>query len=104
MTMVSQVTTWRAHPGSGMELLTNCAEAKQIHIRAGADQVWISQTFSGANSGTITYMLVFESAQKWGQFADSLASNQEWQTFWSKISSKPSADLVDTSLYFNTGL
>ncbi|MFZ9911997.1 MAG: hypothetical protein ACO3V5_02845 [Ilumatobacteraceae bacterium] len=104
MAMTSHVTTWRVNPGRGADFLANCAEAKKLHLKMGAAQVWVTQTISGGNSGTITYMMVFESAEKWGKFADALYTNTEWQSFWMKIQQNPSAVIVDQSMFSDLGI
>ena len=104
MAMTSQVTSWRVNPGRGADFLANIAEAKKLHLKMGADQVWVTQHMSGGNPGTISYMMVFESAEKWGKFADAARSNTEWLAFWTKAQENPSAVIVDQSMYSDLGI
>lgn len=104
MAMTSHVTTWRVNPGRGADFLAILAEGKKLHLKMGADQVWVTQHLSGGNPGTISYMMVFESAEKWGKFADAASSNTEWQAFWAKHSQNPSAAIVDQSMYSDLGI
>ena len=104
MAMTSQVTTWRVNPGRGADFLTGVAEAKKLHLKMGADQVWVTQHMSGGNPGTISYMMVFESAEKWGKFADAASTNTEWLAFWTKAQENPSAVIVDQSMYSDLGI
>ena len=104
MAMTSQVTTWRVNPGRGADFLTGVAEAKKLHLKMGADQVWVTQHVSGGNPGTISYMMVFESAEKWGKFADAASTNTEWLAFWAKAQQNPSAVIVDQSMYSDLGI
>jgi hypothetical protein len=48
--------------------------------------------------------MVFESAEKWGKFADALYTNTEWQSFWMKIQQNPSAVVVDQSMFSDLGI
>ena len=91
MAMTSQVTTWRVNPGRGADFLTGVAEAKKLHLKMGADQVWVIHTVSGGNAVPISDQLVFESAVKWGKFADAARSYTAWLAFMAKYSHNPSA-------------
>ncbi|MDA2999974.1 MAG: hypothetical protein O2859_08275 [Actinomycetota bacterium] len=104
MAMTSHVTTWRVNPGRGADFLANVAEAKKLHLKMGADQVWVTQHVSGGHPGTISYMMVFESAEKWGKFADATRTNTEWLALWAKAQQNPSAVIVDQSMYSDLGI
>ena len=104
MAMTSQVTSWRVNPGRGADFLANIAEAKKLHLKMGADQVWVTQHMSGGNPGTISYMMVFESAEEWGKVADAASTNTEWLAFWAKVQQNPSAVIVDQSMYSDLGI
>ena len=49
-------------------------------------------------------MMVFESTEKFGKFADSLSTHAEWQAFWTKTQQNPSAVLIDQSMYSDLGM
>lgn len=104
MAMTSHVTTYRVLPGRYGDFLTNCAAVKELSLRTGADQVRVSQTLSGGNSGTVTIMFAFESGEKYGKFLDMWATNEEYQALWAKVTSNPSAELVDESVYADMGI
>jgi hypothetical protein len=104
MAMTSHISTFLVNPGRGADFLTGVTEAKKLHLKMGADQVWVTQHISGGNPGTIGYMLVFESAEKWGKFTDALYTNTEWLAFWTKAQENPSAVIVDQSMYSDLGI
>ncbi len=104
MPSTSLVATWRVNPGRGADFVNNVTEAKKLHLKMGVDAVYVSNTVSGAHPGTIVYMMVFESTEKFGKFADSLSTHAEWQAFWTKTQQNPSAVLVDQSMYSDLGM
>jgi hypothetical protein len=104
MPTVSLVSTWRVIPGRIADFTNNVIEAKKLHLKMGVDAVYVSNTVAGPNPGSIVYMMVFESTEKFGKFADSLSTNAEWQAFWMKTQQNQSAELLDQSMFSDLGL
>lgn len=94
------VTQWKVRAGKNQEFFANCAKAKAIQERLGAQSVRVFlNTFAGPSAGTVTYAIEHENAEAQGAFTDKLNSDPEWQDFWHGVNnSDPSAEMISNSL------
>lgn len=101
------ITQWKIRPGKGQEFLENCAKAKAIQERLGAQSIRVFMgTFAGPNTNVVSYAIEHENAEAQGAFADKLGSDPEWQDFWQGVNSTadPSAEMISNSLAVEVAL
>jgi hypothetical protein len=98
MTVIS-TNLWLPSPGRLEEFTAAVSVAKKIHERLGA-RVAVWRTAVGGQANTVAYTTEFDDMASFGTFADKLATDEEWQTFWAAASSSTDAiaTLVDTVL------
>ncbi len=94
---VVSVITFRPLPGRLPEFLGSLPEAKKIHERLGA-RIRVLQAGPGPRPRTITYVQEFDDMVKYGEFAEKLNVDQEWQAYFAKFWSDPSVELVEQGL------
>ncbi len=94
---VVSVITFRPLPGRLPEFLGSLPEAKKIHERLGA-RIRVLQAGPGPRPRTITYVQEFDDMVKYGEFAEKLTVDQEWQAYFAKFWSDPSVELVEQGL------
>ena len=94
---VLNVITWRPKPGRAAEFLGQVAEAKKMHERLGA-QVRVLQAGAGPNPFTITYATEHADGKAYGEFLDKLLSDADYQSFWAKALTDPTAEPLQSSL------
>ena len=91
------VVSWRAKPGRAAEFLGQVAEAKKMHERLGA-QVRVLQAGAGPNPFTITYATEHADGKAYGEFLDKLSADADYQSFWAKALTDPTAEPLQSSL------
>ena len=91
------VVIWRAKPGRAAEFLGQVAEAKKMHERLGA-QVRVLQAGAGPNPFTVTYVTEHADGKAYGEFLDKLAADADYQSFWAKALTDPTAEPLQSSL------
>ncbi len=94
---VVSVITFRPLPGRLPEFLGSLPEAKKIHERLGA-RIRVLQAGPGPRPRTITYVQEFDDMVKYGEFAEKLNVDQEWQAFVAKVGADPPFEIVESSI------
>ena len=99
MTAIS-LSMWKPSPGRRQELLDAMGVAKGIHERlGGAVAVW-GVAAGGDDPTVVSYTITHENMAAYGAFADALAEDEEWQTFFgaASASTEPMAELVSQTV------
>ncbi len=94
---VLNVVTWRPKDGRAAEFLGQVAEAKKMHERLGA-RVRVLQAGAGPNPFTVTYVTEHADGKAYGEFLDKLLADPEYQNFWAKALTDPTAEPLQSSL------
>jgi hypothetical protein len=94
---VLNVVTWRPKDGRAAEFLGQVAEAKKMHERLGA-RVRVLQSGAGPNPFTVTYVTEHADGKAYGEFLDKLLADADYQSFWAKALSDPTAEPLQSSL------
>jgi hypothetical protein len=97
MTAVASVATWRPRAGKVQEFVASAATAKKIHERLGAKVRMWSSNFGGQPM-TMGYVMEHRSWAAFGEFAEKMEKDNEWQVFWAGAAANPTADLVQNSV------
>ena len=84
------VNIWDPMPGKGAATVQNSLEARKIHESMGAQAL-----VAADQMGRVHYGLTFDDWAAWAAFGEKLEASKEWQTFWSRVSQSPSAELQD---------
>lgn len=77
---VISVHTYRIKPGRLQEILGNVGEARKIHERLGG-RVRTWQPMVGGEPATFSYVVEYDDMAAYGNFANKLLSDTEWQSF-----------------------
>ena len=94
---VINVVIWRPKDGRAAEFLGQVAEAKKIHERLGA-QVRVLQAGVGPNPFTVTYVTEHADGKAYGEFLDKQLADADFQSFWAKALTDPTAEPLQSSL------
>jgi hypothetical protein len=97
---VTSLSLWAVRPGKAAEFAANIAQAKAIHTRLGGSVRVRQILFGGPSSQQFAYAIEVPDMTAFANFSDKLASDAEWQKFWTGIGAQPdpSATLVSQSL------
>lgn len=93
-------TQWRARPGRLMDFMANVATSIP-HIERMGGTPRQMQCLIGAHPMTALITTTFADLDAYGEYSDTLATDDQWQTFWAGALSDPTADLVRTGLLLN---
>jgi hypothetical protein len=91
------VVVWRPKAGRAAEFLAQVSEAKKMHERLGA-RVRVLQAGAGPNPFTVTYVTEHTDGKAYGEFLDKLLADAEYQSFWAKALTDPTAEPLQSSL------
>ena len=98
MAAVSHVTVWRPRDGQTDRFLAGCQIGKAIHEKYGATVYLTAQT-AGKEPSSYSYMMVFESASKYGTFGEALFNDPDWIALVAEGAKNPAADVISQSTY-----
>lgn len=93
-------TQWRPRPGRLGEFLERVGEATPHTERMGG-RTRVTQSVIGAHPLTILVGTAFEDLAGYGAYADTAASDGDWQQLWGAFMADPSADLIRSGIYLN---
>jgi hypothetical protein len=93
-------TQWRAKPGRLVDFMTNVATSIP-HIERMGGTPRQMQCLIGAHPMTALITTTFADLDAYGEYSDTLATDDQWQGFWAGAMADPTADLLRTGLYLN---
>ncbi len=93
---------WRVYPGRMADFQSNVMEAVS-HVQRLGGAPRVMQSFLGAHPITIMFSTTFADMDAYGDYGDRTARDGEWQAFWEKVMTNPSAEAVRSGLYLNVG-
>ena len=93
-------TQWRARPGRLVDFMTNVATSIP-HIERMGGTPRQMQCLIGAHPMTALITTTFADLDAYGEYSDTLATDDQWQSFWAGAMADPTADLLRTGLYLN---
>jgi hypothetical protein len=93
-------TQWRAKPGRLVDFMTNVATSIP-HIERMGGTPRQMQCLIGAHPMTALITTTFADLDAYGEYSDTLATDDQWQDFWAGAMADPTADLLRTGLYLN---
>ncbi|HEC08530.1 MAG TPA: hypothetical protein ENI86_03055 [Acidimicrobiales bacterium] len=97
---VVSATQWRAHPGRMAAFVGQVQIGAAHFIRMGGIPR-VMQSVVGQHPMTVLIAVGHADLDAYGEFADTQASDEEFQAFWMEGSSNPNADLVRSGIYLN---
>lgn len=95
---VLQTTQWRPNPGDAARLMEHVIQAKG-HIERLGGRVRVLQCITGLLPLTLVVSVTFEDLEHYGDYSDKLAVDEQFQTYWAGVMTKPSATLVRSGLF-----
>jgi hypothetical protein len=93
-------TQWRAKPGRLVDFMTNVATSIP-HIERMGGTPRQMQCLIGAHPMTALITTTFADLDAYGEYSDTLSTDDHWQDFWAGAMADPTADLLRTGLYLN---
>jgi hypothetical protein len=93
-------TQWRAKPGRLVDFMANVATSIP-HIERMGGTPRQMQCLIGAHPMTALITTTFADLDAYGEYSDTLATDDQWQGFWAGAMADPTADLLRTGLYLN---
>jgi hypothetical protein len=93
-------TQWRAKPGRMTDFMTAVMTSTPHTERMGG----VSRTMQcviGAHPMSLMAVTSFADLDAYGAYSDTLATDDQWQTFWATEMEDPSADLLRSGVYLN---
>jgi hypothetical protein len=93
-------TQWRAKPGRLVDFMTNVATSIP-HIERMGGTPRQMQCLIGAHPMTALITTTFADLDAYGEYSDTLSTDDQWQGFWAGAMADPTADLLRTGLYLN---
>ncbi len=93
-------TQWSARPGRLVDFMGNVATSIP-HIERLGGVARTMQCLIGAHPMTALVSTTFADLDAYGEYADKIATDDQWQSFWADALADPTADLVRTGLYLN---
>jgi hypothetical protein len=93
-------TQWRAKPGRMMDFMESAMTSVPHTTRMGGT-TRVMQSVIGAHPMTTLITTTFADLDAYGEYADKLAGDEQWQAFWANAMSDPTADMVRSGLYVN---
>lgn len=93
-------TQWRARPGRLMDFMGNVM-ASMPHIERMGGLARAMQCLVGEHPMTVLVTVSFPDFDAYGAYADTTASDEQWQAFWAGVMSDPTAELVRSGVYAN---
>ncbi|HMK10389.1 MAG TPA: hypothetical protein VK461_02275 [Acidimicrobiales bacterium] len=95
-----QATQWRPSPGHMADFMSNVTTAVgHISRLGGAPRVMAS--IFGAHPLTVLVSVGLTDFDAYGAYADAVAGDEQFQTFWAGALANPSAELIRSGLYLN---
>ena len=91
---------WRVRPGRADDFAGNVMTAGG-HIERLGGRMRAMQSMIGAHPMTMLVTTAFASLDDYGEYADKIAVDAEWQAFWTDVARDPSGELVRSGLYIN---
>ena len=91
---------WRARPGRMEDFIGNVMEAVP-HIERMGGAVRVMQSMMGLHPMTTMVSTSFSDLGAYGAYSDAIGGDAEWQAFWQRVMSDPTADVVRSGLYLN---
>ena len=93
-------TQWSARPGRLVDFMGNVA-ASVPHIERLGGTPRTMQCLLGSHPMTTMVATTFADLDAYGEYADKIATDDQWQSFWADALADPTAELVRTGLYLN---
>jgi hypothetical protein len=93
-------TQWAARPGRLTDFMGKVAQSVPHMERLGGSPRTM-QCLLGAHPMTALITTAFADMDAYGAYADAIAADDQWQSFWADALSDPTAELVRTGLYLN---
>ena len=93
-------TQWRPRPGRLVDFMANVATSIP-HIERMGGSPRQMQCLLGSYPMTALITTTFADLDAYGEYSDTLANDEQWQTFWAGAMADPTAELVRTGLYQN---
>ena len=93
-------TQWAARPGRLVDFMGKVAMSVPHMERMGGTPRTM-QCLLGAHPMTALVTTSFADLDAYGAYSDTIATDDQWQSFWADALSDPTADLVRTGLYLN---
>jgi len=94
------VTQWRARPGRLMDFMGNVTTAVPLIERMGG-RPRVMQSLIGLHPMTVLVTTAFADIDAYGTYGDTIATDEQWQTFWAGAMGDPTADLIRSGLFVN---
>jgi hypothetical protein len=91
---------WRARPGRLMDFLAKVTESF-AHIERMGGRPRAMQSVIGAHPMTTLVSTAFDDLDAYGAYADTIATDADWQEFWMGALSDPTADMIRSGIYVN---
>ncbi len=93
-------TQWQARPGRLADFMANVATSVPHMERMGGTPRTM-QCLIGAHPMTALVTTTFADLDAYGEYADKIATDDQWQSFWADALADPTAELVRTGVYVN---
>lgn len=93
-------TQWRARPGRLMDFMAKVTESSG-HVERMGGRPRAMQSVIGAHPMTTLVSSAFDDLDAYGAYADTIATDAEWQAFWLAALSDPTADMIRSGIYVN---
>ena len=93
-------TQWRARPGRLVDFMAKVTESFG-HVERMGGRPRAMQSVIGAHPMTTLVSTAFDDLDAYGAYADTIATDKEWQAFWMGALSDPTADMIRSGIYAN---
>lgn len=93
-------TQWRARPGRLMDFMAKVTESF-AHVERMGGRPRAMQSVIGAHPMTTLVSTAFDDLDAYGAYADTIATDADWQEFWMGALSDPTADMIRSGIYVN---
>lgn len=93
-------TQWRARPGRLADFLA-AVMTSTPHIERMGGLPRTMQSVIGAHPMSMLLTTTFADLDAYGEYADKLADDAQWQEFWAGAMADPSGELIRTGVYLN---
>jgi hypothetical protein len=97
---VVMATQWSPRPGRLADFMGNVMTSVP-HIERMGGLARTMQCLVGAHPMTVLVTVSFPDLDAYGAYADTTATDEQWQTFWAGAMSDPTAELVRSGVYLN---
>jgi hypothetical protein len=95
---VLMATQWRAKDGRMPDFMGKVVESLP-HIERMGGHPRVMMSMVGAYPMSTVVSVTFADLGAYGAYADQIASDSQWQEFWSSVGTDPTADLVRSGVY-----